>query len=113
MPSKPTFFHTRAHLQICTSNQCSARGSQDLFVSVWKSLEQEKLVYYTQGGNLRLTSSGCLGACHFGPTLACYYQKNGQLEQAWYYGMDYPRTIQLARALHSGLELPQQGRFDK
>lgn len=113
MPSKPAFFTTQAHIQICTSSQCASRGAEHLFNAVWKGLEQEKLAYYTKGGNLRLTSSGCLGACQFGPTVACYYQKNGHLEQAWYYGMDYPRTMQLARALHGGLELPEAGRFDQ
>jgi (2Fe-2S) ferredoxin len=113
MPAKPTFFTTQAHIQICTSNHCASRGAKALFQAVWKGLEQEKLVYYSTGGNLRLNSSGCLGACDFGPTLACYFRHGQHLKQAWYFGMDYPRTMQLARALHGSLELPNEGRFDQ
>jgi (2Fe-2S) ferredoxin len=113
MSSQPSFFATQAHIQICTSNHCAARGGKLLFQAVWKGLEQEKLVYYAKGGNLRLTSSGCLGACDFGPTVACYFRQGAHLEQAWYHGMDYPSTMHLARALHGGLELPQQKRFDQ
>jgi (2Fe-2S) ferredoxin len=113
MLSKPTFFATQAHIQICTSSHCATRGAKPLFQAVWKGLVTEKLAYYTKGGNLRLTQSGCLGACDFGPTLACYFRREQQLDQAWYFGMDYPRTMQLARALHGGLELPSEGRFDQ
>jgi (2Fe-2S) ferredoxin len=112
MPTKPIFFQTQAHLQICTSSHCAARGAKPLFQAVWKGLVEEKLAYYSKGGNLRLTSSGCLGACDFGPTVACYFKNGNHLEQAWYHSMDYPQTMRLARALHGSLELPSDGRFD-
>jgi (2Fe-2S) ferredoxin len=113
MPAKPKFFTTQAHIQICTAKHCASRGAKPLFQAVWNGLAQEKLAYYSTGGNLRLTESGCLGACDFGPTLACYFKHGQQLNQAWYFGMDYPRTMLLARALHGGLELPLEGRFDQ
>jgi (2Fe-2S) ferredoxin len=110
---KPTFFKTNAHLMICTGPQCHAKGSSLLFQSVWNGLERKRLMYYAAGGNLRLTESGCLGACQFGPTVTCYFKHQDQLQEAWYAGMDYPRTINLARALHAKLELPTEGRYDE
>jgi (2Fe-2S) ferredoxin len=110
---KPTFFKTTAHLMICTGPQCQAKGSSVLFQAVWHSLEREKLMYYAAGGHLRLTESGCLGACQFGPTVACYFKHQDHLREAWYAGMDYPRTINLARALDAKLELPAAGRYDE
>lgn len=110
---KPDFFKTQAHIMICTDPKCAARGSSLLFQAVWNGLEREKLAYYATGGNLRLTQSGCLGACQFGPTVACYFRRDGQLHQAWFSGMDYPRTIGLVRALHAGQEPPTDGRYDE
>ncbi len=83
-----------------------------LFQAVWQGLESEKLAYYKAGGNLRLSESGCLGACQFGPAIACYFKRDTGLEQAWYQRMTFPSTMQLAKALHGGLELPVEGRFD-
>lgn len=110
---KPAFFGTRAHVLICTGPDCAARGSRVLFEATWTALEREKLMYYSAGGNLRLTQSGCLGACQFGPILACYFRRDDELREAWYAGLDYPRTISLARALHAGLEPPRDGRYDE
>ncbi len=98
---------------ICTGPQCESRGSRLLFQAAWNGLEREKLTYYSAGGNLRLTESGCLGACQFGPTVACYFRRAGELREAWFSGMDDPRTINLARALHAGLEPPMDGRYDE
>jgi (2Fe-2S) ferredoxin len=110
---KPTFFNTQAHLMICTGPSCETKGSRLLFQSVWNSLEREELMYYATGGKLRLTESGCLGACQFGPTVACYFKHEDHLREAWYVGMDYPRTINLAQVLHAELELPTAGRYDE
>jgi (2Fe-2S) ferredoxin len=110
--TKPHFFSTQAHILICTDERCLKEGSRLLFEAVWKGLETEKLAYYKTGGNLRLTESGCLGACQFGPTVACYFKHGTGFEQAWYQRMTYPNTMQLARALHGQLDLPTNGRFD-
>jgi (2Fe-2S) ferredoxin len=109
---KPHFFKTNAHILICTDERCLRDGSRLLFQAVWQSFESEKIAYYKTGGNLRLTESGCLGACQFGPTVACYFKRDSHLEQAWYQRMTYPKIMQLARALRDGLELPLEGRFD-
>ena len=109
---KPHFFKTQAHILICTDPRCAQLGSSLLFQAVWKSLETEKLAYYKTGGNLRLSESGCLGACQFGPTVACYFKRGSSLQEAWYQRMTYPSTMQLAKTLHAGLELPSEGRFD-
>ena len=109
---KPSFCKTRAHLLVCTSQQCATRGSRILFQTLWQFLEGERLAYYA-GGGLRLTESGCLGACQFGPNATCYFKpENGNLEEAWYYGLDYPKILSLARALNAGEELPLEQRYD-
>jgi (2Fe-2S) ferredoxin len=109
---KPQFFKTKAHLLICTSQQCAAKGSAILFQTLWQVLERERLAYYA-GGGLRLTESGCLGACQFGPNATCYRKlEAGGLEEAWYYGLDFPKALQLARALNASQDLPLEGRFD-
>ena len=110
--SQPYFFKTQAHLLICTDERCAVSGSKLLFQAVWSGFETEKLAYYKTGGNLRLTESGCLGACQFGPAVACYFKRGSSLQEAWYQHMTYPSTMQLAKALQAGLELPSQGRFD-
>jgi (2Fe-2S) ferredoxin len=109
---KPTFFKTKAHLMICTGSSCSEAGSKFLFRSVWQSLETEKLVYYKSGGNLRLTESGCLGSCQFAPSAACYFERDGKLEQAWYAKLDHPQIVTIARALHGDQALPERNRYD-
>jgi (2Fe-2S) ferredoxin len=110
---KPSFFKTNAHLLICTDERCAAQGSRLLFKSVWNGLETERLAYYKTGGSLRLSHSGCLGACQFSPAVTCYFKRNGALHEAWYHDMDYPKTMQLARALNDGLEPPVESRYDE
>ena len=110
---KPAFFKTNAHLLICTDERCATQGSRILFKSVWNGLETERLAYYKTGGNLRLSHSGCLGACQFGPAVTCYFKRNENLREAWYHNMDHPRTMQLARALNADLELPLENRYDQ
>jgi (2Fe-2S) ferredoxin len=109
---KPQFFNTRAHLLVCTSQQCALKSSRILFQTLWQSLERERLAYYA-GGGLRLTESGCLGACQFGPNATCYRKlENGNLEEAWYYGLDFPKVVNLARALNAGEDLPLEHRYN-
>jgi (2Fe-2S) ferredoxin len=108
---KPMFFKTRAHLMICTDARCADRGSKILFQSVWKALEDEGLAYYKTGGNLRLTTSGCLGACQFGPTMACYFKTQTGLQEAWYHHLDRDQILNVARTLHADLEPPSKGRY--
>ena len=97
---------------LCTGQRCIEAGSRFLFRAVWQSLETEKLVYYKSGGNLRLTESGCLGSCQFAPSAACYFQRDGKLEQAWYAKLDHPQIMALARALHGDQALPERNRYD-
>jgi (2Fe-2S) ferredoxin len=98
---------------ICTDARCAAQGSRLLFQSVWKALEDEGLAYYKTGGNLRLTTSGCLGACQFGPTMTCYFKNQSGLREAWYHGMSRDKILGVARALHVSFEPPSDGRYDE
>ncbi len=110
---KPSFFKTRAHLLVCTSEKCAAKGSRILFQTLWNTLEREQLAYYS-GGHVRLTKTGCLGACQFGPNATCYrYLGSGNLEEGWYYGLDFPKILNLARVLNDGEMLPLENRFDQ
>ena len=110
---KPSFFQTRAHLLVCTSKQCALKGSVILFQTLWQILERERLAYYA-GGGLRLTESGCLGACQFGPNATCYRKLESEhLEEAWYYGLDYQKILNVARALNAGDNLPLEHRYDQ
>jgi (2Fe-2S) ferredoxin len=109
---KPHFFKTQAHILICTDPRCAQVGSKLLFQAVWQGLETEKLAYFKTGGNLRLSESGCLGACQFGPTVACYFKQGSSLQQAWFYQQTLPSVMILAKALHSGSDVPLELRFD-
>jgi hypothetical protein len=66
------YFPTSGHLLLCQHQNCRARGADLLMLALTRALEQEKLLYYKAGGSVRLTGSGCLGACGYGPVLACY-----------------------------------------
>ncbi len=110
---KPSFFKTRAHLLLCTSDHCATKGSRILFQTLWNALERERLAYHA-GGSVRLTESGCLGACQFGPNATCYRNlETGYLEEAWYFGLDYPKVLSLARALNTDQTLPFENRYDQ
>lgn len=110
---KPVFHRTRAHLLACTGASCRARGADLVFRALWNGLERENLAYYSRGGNLRLTESGCLGACHFGPTLACYRRlEDGRMDEAWYATVDPALALRVARALHAGEDPPNERRYD-
>jgi (2Fe-2S) ferredoxin len=113
MSGLPLFFETRAHLLLCTGPSCRRAGSAQLFARATADLETDGLAYYTSGGSLRFTESGCLGACSSGPTVAAYYAVGATLAQAWYTGMDREKLRALAQALHDGAALPLEGRFDR
>ena len=107
----PTFFATRGHLLVCQNTSCKARGSGLLYRALWNALEQGKLAYYQSGGSLRLTESGCLGACSFGPVVACYRTRNGVMEEGWYAAVDVPLAKQVAQAMHDETDLPTERRY--
>ncbi len=113
MSELPPFIPTRAHLLVCTGPSCRRVGGAELFANAWQDLETHRLAYYTRGGSLRLTESGCLGACARGPNVAVYHDADGRLEQAWYIRMDRGALLRLSRALHDGAPLPPQNRFDR
>lgn len=85
-----------------------------MFAEAWRTLEERSLAYYKHGGGVRLTESGCLGCCSYGPTLAAYYgDERGALAQAWYVGIDAPSLVRIAEALDAGRPPPDDDkRFD-
>lgn len=109
----PIFFATRAHVLLCTGPRCARAGSRRVLEQVTNALERTSVAYYKDGGSVRLTESGCLGACAYGPTAVAYHADGaGGLSEAWYVGMDAPRLVRLATALHRGATPPEDGRFD-
>jgi len=109
LPAK--YFRTHAHLLLCMNTNCRSRGADLLHLALSRAFEQEKLAYYKSGGSLRFTTSGCLGACSHGPVLACYRERNGSLEQAWYEHVDYPLAMRVARAAHEQHDLPADRKY--
>ncbi|MFC4639108.1 (2Fe-2S) ferredoxin domain-containing protein [Deinococcus hohokamensis] len=107
----PKYFPTRGHLLVCQGNSCQARGSALLYQALWKHLEREGLSYYKQGGSLRLTTSGCLGACSYGPTLCVYRPDGTGLQEGWYAGVDFPLARRIAQAVHEQAPLPDEHRY--
>jgi (2Fe-2S) ferredoxin len=107
----PKYFKTSGHLLVCQGQNCQARGSALLYRALWNHLERASLAYYKTGGTLRLTESGCLGACSFGPALCVYRQRGGELEEGWYATVDFPLAVAVARAVHEGAELPGERKY--
>ena len=107
----PKYYPTRGHLLVCQGNSCQARGSALLYQALWKHLEREALAYYKQGGSVRLTTSGCLGACSYGPTLCAYRHGPEGLEEGWYAAMEFPLATRIAQAVHAGAPLPVEHRY--
>jgi (2Fe-2S) ferredoxin len=70
------------------------------------------LAYYKDGGSVRLSEAGCLGACGHGPTLACY-RGSVQLEQAWYAAADLGLVTRVAEAIQDEKPLPSERRYDR
>ena len=97
--------------------RCSRAGSPRLFREGTDQLERRRLAYYKDGGTVRLTESGCLGACSSGPTMACYRGvpkgAQGQLEQAWYCGADLPLLLRVAESIQTEAPLPEDRRYDR
>jgi len=107
----PRSFPTSGHLLLCGHTNCQERGSGPLYARLWTELETQHLAYYKSGGRVRLTQSGCLGACGWGPTLCVYRERAGRLEQGWYWGVDLRRALEVARAVQEEAELPAEGRY--
>ena len=101
---------------VCQHANCKARGSDLLYKAVWQALDTRKLAYYKTGGSVRLTESGCLGACTSGPIMCVYRQHTGpleraQLEEAWYAAADFSLAVKVAQAAHDGTELPEDRKY--
>ena len=113
----PPYFRTSAHLLVCQHTNCRARGSDLLYRALWNALDRERLAYFKTGGSVRLTESGCLGACTSGPVMCVYRQRDaaadgsGGLEEAWYAATTLPLALRVARAAHEGTDLPTDGRY--
>lgn len=109
------YYRTNGHLLVCQHSNCQSRGSALLFKALWNHLERESLAYYKRGGSLRLTESGCLGACSFGPTLCVYRQRTdvgvNTLEEGWYAAVNFPLAVKIAQAVHDGAELPSEHQY--
>jgi (2Fe-2S) ferredoxin len=96
---------TSAHVLVCVDGRCAVRGSQELHRALWQAMEQERLAYYRTGGSVRMTSSGCLGACDHGPTVAVYANHaDGTTTPTWYGSMTLPQTLDVVRALTTPTE---------
>lgn len=111
----PLFFETRAHVLACTGPTCAQRGGRAVFEATWDAMETRGLAYYTTGGSVRLSETGCQGACSHGPNAIAYYgAPDGRgLAEAWYAGMTQERLLALVEALHAGRPLPTEGRYDR
>lgn len=109
----PPYFSTHGHLLVCVGPRCARAGSQRLYRDATSALEKRQLAYYTGEGTVRLTESGCLGACGHGPTLACYASRDGgrTLEAGWYHGADLPLVIDVAERVHRAQPLPSTRRY--
>lgn len=109
----PLFFSTRAHVLVCTGPSCSRRGARELFARTWDEMERRRLAYHRAGGTVRLTESGCQGACDHGPNAIAYFgSADGGLSEAWYAGLDDDALLRIVEALHHGETPPAGGRYD-
>jgi (2Fe-2S) ferredoxin len=111
MSAGPKHFKTSGHLLVCQNSNCLSRGSDLLYRSLWNALDTRKLAYYKTGGSLRLSESGCLGACSFGPVMCVYRHRHGELEEGWYAAADLPLALEIAQAVHDETELPGKHRY--
>ncbi len=98
---EPAIPSTSAHVLVCVDGRCAVRGSQELHRALWQAMEDERLAYYRSGGSVRMTSSGCLGACDHGPTVAVYAtDSQGGITPKWYGSMTLPETLEVVRELN-------------
>lgn len=98
---RPLFFQTRAHVLVCTGPNCVRDGAREVFASTWKTLEASKVAYYRDGGTVRLTESGCQGACGHGPNAIVYFvDASGTMREGYYAGLDAARLVAIATAVH-------------
>lgn len=98
---KPLFFQTRAHVLVCTGPNCARVGARELFARTWKTIEDRKVAYYRDGGTVRLTESGCQGACGHGPNAIVYFvDASGVMREGYYAGLDAARLLEIAEAVH-------------
>ena len=107
----PRYFKTSGHLLVCQHVNCRSRGSALLYQALWKALDTQKLAYFKTGGSLRLTESGCLGACSYGPVMCVYRERAGRLEEGWYAATDFTLALKVAQAVHDGAELPTDRKY--
>jgi (2Fe-2S) ferredoxin len=108
----PLFFQTRGHLLVCTGPRCASRSAAKLLAEAWSTLEARQLAYYKAGGTVRLTASGCQGACEHGPNAIVYFtDASGTLQESWYAGVDLARLLAIAEAVHEGRPLPEEARY--
>ena len=98
---EPPIPSTSAHVLVCVDGRCAVRGSQELHRFLWQAMEEERLAYYRTGGSVRMTSSGCLGACDHGPTVAVYApDAQGIVQPRWFGSMTLPETLEVVRELN-------------
>lgn len=71
------------HVFVCSAENCTERGANDQSYE----LLRETIKNRAPQGSVKVTRSGCLGACGFGPNIAVYP------EGVWYYGVK-PEDIQ-------------------
>jgi NADH:ubiquinone oxidoreductase subunit E len=109
---KPLFFETRAHVLVCTSVNCSRAGARRVFEATWRALEERKVAYYRDGGTVRLTESGCQGACGHGPNAIVYFvDASGVMREGYYAGLDAARLLEIAEAVHEGRDPGPANRY--
>ncbi|MBI2303993.1 MAG: YHS domain-containing protein [Chloroflexi bacterium] len=67
----------RKHVYVCTfGGNCQKRGSEPIAPTLKSILEEKGLAQ-----EIRVTKSGCVGACGFGPNLVIWP------DGVWYYGL--------------------------
>lgn len=110
--SQPLFFRTKAHVLVCTGPSCARRGARPLFERAWSEMEKRRLAYYA-GGDVRLTESGCQGACNHGPNAIAYYGAGGGIAEAWYHDLDEAELLEVVERLDRGEPPPDHKRYNR
>ncbi len=55
------------HIFVCTSYDCSSHGSEELFETL-----REKVRERDAAGEIKVTKTGCLKECEYGPIMVVY-----------------------------------------